>query len=186
MTRKTRDSVTSSRLFSYLAPPPMSMARKRDFEEFQTDFNLIDDEDDVESSSSSHQGMDNDMILLAQQFAAAKEKRREEKEIKLLKTAEKQLDKELHKPVEAVETMKKNILRAYEKFVTDYATGEDKIRGLWAQLFEELEKINVIERALHEKHDKASVRHEEQEIGALSTIRSAYEEKTAIIQKLSE
>ena len=33
----------------------MSTTRKRDFEEFQTDFNLIDDEDDVDSNSSDQQ-----------------------------------------------------------------------------------------------------------------------------------
>lgn len=33
--------------------------------------------------------------------------------------------------------------RVYEKFVFDYATYEDKIRGLWVQVLEEREKLRV-------------------------------------------
>ncbi|KAF8343738.1 hypothetical protein F5887DRAFT_1283386 [Amanita rubescens] len=74
-----------------------------------------------------------DMMLIAQQFAAAKEKRRE---VKLLKSTERQLDQE------------------------------------------------VIERTLHEKHEKAAARHEGQEIEVLSKINTAFEEKNAIISQL--
>ncbi|KAF8345071.1 hypothetical protein F5887DRAFT_1074722 [Amanita rubescens] len=160
----------------------MSTTRKRDFEEFQIDFNLIDEEDDVLSSGSDEPPLD--MMLIAQQLAAAKEKRREEKEVKLLKAAEKQLDQELARPVEAVRTMVKNVEKLYEKFLIDYATCEDKIRSLWVQLFEEHEKLHVIERALHEKHEKAATRHEGQEIEALSKIHTAHEEKKRIIDQL--
>ncbi|KAF8345073.1 hypothetical protein F5887DRAFT_1074724 [Amanita rubescens] len=48
-------------------------------------------------------------FLLNFWFTAAKEKRREEKGVKLLKAAEKQLDQELARPVEAVRTMAKNV-----------------------------------------------------------------------------
>lgn len=33
--------------------------------------------------------------------------------------------------------------RVYEKFLFDYAAYEDKIRGLWAQLIEEHQKLDV-------------------------------------------
>jgi hypothetical protein len=85
--------------------------------------------------------------------------------------------------------------KLYEKFLIDYATCEDKIRSLWVQLFEEHEKLHVrpiqtfpslrvqvyvqvIERALHEKHEKAATRHEGQEIEALSKIHTAHEGQT--------
>ncbi|KAF8338518.1 hypothetical protein F5887DRAFT_920043 [Amanita rubescens] len=169
----------------------MSTTRKRDFEEFQIDFNLIDEEDDVLSSGSDEPPLD--MMLIAQQLAAAKEKRREEKEVKLLKAAEKQLDQEDNGEKRVCHSSCQYYLeedlnpcseKLYEKFLIDYATCEDKIRSLWVQLFEEHEKLHVIERALHEKHEKAATRHEGQEIEALSKIHTAHEEKKRIIDQL--
>ena len=88
--------------------------------------------------------------------------------------------------------------KLYEKFLIEYATCEDKIRSLWAQLLEEHEKlyvrpirtflsprihvffkyVQVIEHALHEKHEKAAARHEGQEVEALSKIHTAFEGQT--------
>ncbi|KAK2460479.1 hypothetical protein APHAL10511_007485 [Amanita phalloides] len=166
-------------------PDQTSTSRKRDFHEFQAGFKLTDEDDllgSQVSSASDEQSLD--LLLIAQQLAAAKERKREERELKLLKAAERHLEKELAKPVDAFMAMVKNVEQIYADFLMDYATCEDEIRSLWKQLLEEHKKLLVIEKALLQKHQKAAEVHEKQMIDALSKMDGAFQETTEIIDNM--
>ncbi|KAI0920437.1 hypothetical protein AcV5_010168 [Taiwanofungus camphoratus] len=136
-----------------------------------------------QSMSSDDAGV---MAAVAQQMQTSWEKKRKEKENTFFQEAKVELSKcvstRTDKFAEAIEEMN----GVYEKFVLDYASVEDNIRKLWAQLLEEQEKLLNLSEQKHRRLIETEKEREKGQVQGMAMAKKAMEDFNQLINLLNE
>ncbi|GLB44586.1 hypothetical protein LshimejAT787_1702130 [Lyophyllum shimeji] len=139
-----------------------------------------DDEDEFNFLASQQSNGSEDQALemaLAKHYAAVREKKRKENEQKFLKTAYKQLSKEVAIPTEELSS---SVETVYADFLQKYATSEDTIHKIWSQIQKEQQKLLTLVQKKLALNTEARKKIEANHISGLARTKAACRELQGI------
>ncbi|KAK7038396.1 hypothetical protein R3P38DRAFT_3182482 [Favolaschia claudopus] len=146
----------------------------------------VEDFDFLASQQSNASGSDDQamQLAIAQQLMASKERKRKELEKKFFQAARHKLNGEFSAAADEVKSAIEATEQIYAKFLTDYATCEDKIRALWMLIKEEEQTLVDIAKKQHELNLAMRTETEQAQFTGMGQAKEACYESRRIIETL--